>query len=217
MEQQRDYYKIMIVGASGKGKTYMFNNMDPETTGFINVEDKPLPFANRFKYHKRVTNYQEVLSVLVDYAKNPEINCIIVDSFSAYLESLVSEARKTKKGFDVWFMVAEEIGRFATLIKRIQKEVFVTAHYEVLNIEGSPEKRIKTKGKEYEGLIEKDYTMVLYADNKFNEKGKPEYFLQLVGEGTSAKCPPGIFEEDLIIPNDGKYILDNVIKFATNK
>lgn len=153
MNENRDYYKVLLVGATGSGKTYTFQGMDINSTGFINVEDKPLPFKNEFKYHKRVTNYQEVLSVLIDYAKNPEIKCIVVDSFSAYLESVVKEARATKKGFDVWSMVAEEIGRFNTLVKRIQKEMFVTAHYEILNVEGAPEKRVKTKGKEYEGLV----------------------------------------------------------------
>lgn len=44
--EQRDYYKTLVVGASGRGKTYMFRDLDPNTTGFINVEDKPLPFKN---------------------------------------------------------------------------------------------------------------------------------------------------------------------------
>ena len=43
-------------------------------------------------------------------------------------------------------MYNEEIGKFNMLIKRIQKEVFVTAHYEILNLEGDAEKRVKVKG-----------------------------------------------------------------------
>lgn len=75
--------------------------MDPETTGFINVEDKPLPYPNKYKYHKRVTNYNEVLATLVEYANNSEIKVIIVDSFSAYVDLILIEARRTKKGFDI--------------------------------------------------------------------------------------------------------------------
>lgn len=111
-------------------------------------------------------------------------------------------------------MYNEEIGKFNMLIKRIQKEIFVTAHYEMLNIEGEPEKRVKVKGKEWEGTIEKDYTIVLYADVKFNEEGQPTYYLATVGEGLSAKCPPNIFETQKIA-NDGKMVLEKLIAFAT--
>lgn len=215
MERERDYYKILIVGSSGKGKTDMFRNMDPDSTGFINVEDKPLPFKNTFKYHKRVTNYQEVISVLIDYAKNPEIKSIVIDSFSAYMDSVLSEARKTKRGFDIWSQYNEEIAKFHQLIKKINKEVFVTGHYEILDVEGSSEKRIKVHGKENEGQVEKHYTIVLYADNKYDENGKAEYFLTCGAPGLSAKCPRDLFEGNPTkIQNDGKYILDNVIKFA---
>jgi hypothetical protein len=39
----REAYKIAIVSSSGRGKTYSFRNLDPATTGFINIENKPLP------------------------------------------------------------------------------------------------------------------------------------------------------------------------------
>lgn len=212
----RDFYKTLIVGASGQGKTYTFRNLDPNTTGFINVEDKPLSFKNNFKYHKRCESYLDVYTALVEYAKNDDIKCIVVDSFSEYLDLLVKEARKTKKGFDVWSMVAEEISKFHYYIKRIQKEIFVTAHYEILNIEGAPEKRVKVKGKEHEGLIEKNYSVVLYAEREFDDENRPKYYLHLSGQGTSAKCPPEIFGEDVLkIPNDGKAILDKLIAFAS--
>jgi hypothetical protein len=212
----RDYYKVLLVGQSGGGKTYSFRNMNPKTTGFINVENKPLPFKNSFKYHKRCDTYVDVLNTLKEYAQNPEIDSVVVDSFSAYVDLLLAEARKVKKGFDVWNMYAEEIGRFNTYIKKVNKEVFVTAHYEILNIEGAPEKRVKIKGKEWEGTIEKDYTVVLYADMKFNDKGRPDYFYNLVQEGTSAKCPPDLFGENITrIPNDCQGIFEAVNKFVT--
>ena len=56
---------------------------------------------------------------------------------------------------------------------------------------------------------------VLYADNKFNDKGKPEYYYNLAAEGTSAKCPPDIFGADIIkIDNDIKFIDDQIKKFV---
>jgi hypothetical protein len=212
---ERDYYKILLVGQSGNGKTYSFRDMNPDTTGFINVENKPLPFKNKFKYHKRISRYSEVLETLVEYAKNPEITSIVVDSFSAYGDLLLAEARKTKKGFDIWSMYNDEIGRFMTAMKWVPKEVFVTAHYEILNLEGAQEKRVKVKAKEWESVVEKEFTIVMFADKKFNEKGKPEYYYQLVGEGMSAKCPPDLFGQDTYsIPNDGNMIFNTILNYT---
>lgn len=209
----RDYYKIFIVSQSGKGKTYSFRNMNPETTGYINVEDKPLPFKNKFKFHTRCKNTTEVKTALKAYADNPEITCIIFDSFSAYVEMLLMECRIGKKGFDVWNAYNEEIGKLLNFVKSIQKETFITGHYETLGIEGNQEKRIKVKGKEWEGLIEKEFTIVLYADNKFNDKGVPDYFFSTVGEGTSAKCPPDILGANKV-ENDCNIIFDKIQEFV---
>lgn len=212
---ERDFYKVLLVGASGKGKTYSFRNMNPETTGFINVENKPLPFKNNFKYHKRINTYTEVYDTLIEYAKNPDVKVVVIDSLSAFMDLVLAEARKTKKGFDVWNFYNEEITKFNTYVKRIPKEVFVTAHYEILNIEGDSEKRVKAKGKEWEGMVEKDYTIVMYADNKFNEKKVPSYFLNLASEGTSAKCPPDIFGPEVIqIENDANMIYKSILDFV---
>ena len=94
----KENYKVLLVGQSGKGKTFAFRNMDPNTTGFINCEQKPLPFKNNFKYHSKPNDYKEVLEAIKEYAKNDEITTIVVDSFSCYMEMVLSEARVTKKG-----------------------------------------------------------------------------------------------------------------------
>lgn len=210
----RDYYKVFIVGQSGKGKTYAFRNMNPDTTGFLNIEDKPLPFKNKFKYHSRPKNTIEVKQSLKEFADNPEINCICIDSFSAYVELLLGECRAAKRGFDIWSLYNEEIGKFLNFIKKIQKEVFITGHYEILSVEMNPEKRIKIKGKEWEGSIEKEFTVVLYSDNKFNDKGIPEYFFNTVGEGTSAKCPPDLLGNIMSLNNDCNEVLNKILEFT---
>lgn len=210
---EKEFYKVLLVGSSGKGKTYSFRNMNPESTGFINVEDKPLPFKDSFKNHKRVRKYQEIFTFIEELAKDPSINSIVIDSFSAFAELLLADARRTKKGFDIWNMYNEEISKLMTYIKRCPKHVFVTAHYEILGIEGNQEKRVKAKGKEWEGLIEKEFVMVLYADSKFNE-GKPEYFFLTTGEGLSAKCPPDIIS-DFKLSNDASEVLKKIEKFLS--
>lgn len=210
----RDYHKICLVSSPGKGKTYSFRNMSEVTTGFVNAENKPLPIDNIFKYYAKPKKFAGAMKAIEDYNKNPEINCIVIDSMSAIFEMLLDEMRANFRGFDVWDNYNRGISKLMNLIKSVEKEMFLTAHYELINIEGEPEKRIKTKGKEWEGMIEKEFTIVLYSDSKF-ENEKPKYFFKLAAEGTSAKCPPGVFGEDVYkISNDSNIVLEKVVEFA---
>jgi len=210
-------YKILQVGASGSGKTWSNINLG-KNTAFINVENKPLPFKDNFKSHSIPKDYTEALKALIEAAKNPDIDIIVFDSFSAYMESVLKEARASRKGFDVWNFYNEEIAKFHTILNRIDKTVFVTGHYEILNIEGNAEKRLKVQGRENEGLVERHYTIVMYSDKKWNEDRKRfDYFFTLAGENLSAKCPPQIFGEDVInIPNDNKFINEKIEEFINN-
>lgn len=65
--------------------------------------------------------------------------------------------------------------------------------------------------KEFEGLVEKDFTIVLYADSKMGDKG-PEYFFNCFQEGTSAKCPRDLFKTNKI-PNDYNFIVKALDEF----
>jgi len=185
-------YQVAIVGMSGKGKTMSFRNMNPETCGFINVESKPLPFANKFKYYSTPKDWIETYQKLIEFAKDPNITEVVLDSFSAYAESLLKTAREIKKNFDIWNMYNEEIGKLMYIIRRYPKDIFVTAHYEwVETEEGAVEKRIAVKGREWKGMVEKEFTIVHYADMKVTADKKREYFLTLNSDGkSSAKTPP---------------------------
>jgi len=216
MIETRDYYKVLIVAPSGYGKTMSARNLNKETTGMINVENKPLPFKGGFKYHIKPKTVTEATNALIEYAKDPKITSIFLDSISAIFDIALLDCRNRYKGFDVWNAYNTEIQKFIDLIKRVPKEVFITAHYEILGIEGSQEKRVKVKGKELEGVIEKDFTIVLYSGKKFNDKGIPEYYLNLVEENTSAKCPPDIFGEGVLrVSNDCNEVLKKIEEFTT--
>ena len=185
-------YQFAIVGMSGKGKTMSFRNMSPDTTGFINAECKPLPFINKFKYYSTPKDWQETYQKLIEFAKNPDITEVVLDSFSAYVDSLLKTAREIKKGFDIWNLYNEEIGKLMYIIKRYPKDIFMTAHYEwVETEEGAIEKRVAVKGKEWKGMIESNFTITHYADMRLTADKKREYFITLNSDGkSSAKTPP---------------------------
>jgi len=213
-------YQFMIVGSPGRGKTYSFRNMNINTCGFINMEGKPLPFINKFKYYYTPNSWQDAYTKLIEYAKDPNITEVVFDSFSAYMDSVLKTARETKKGFDTWNMYNEEIGKLLFIIKKYPKDIFLSAHYEWIQTEeGAIEKRIKVKGKEWEGMIEKEFTIVSYADVQIKD-GKSIYSLKLNTDGKdSAKCPPIFLVDDKnLIPNDCNEFLSHVRNILnTNK
>jgi hypothetical protein len=210
----KQIYQFAIVGMSGKGKTMAFRNMDPDTTGFINIENKPLPFANKFKHYSTPKDWQETYQTLIEFAKNPEITQVVLDSFSAYVDSLLRTAREIKKGFDVWNLYNEEIGKLMYIIKRYPKDILMSAHYEwVETEEGAIEKRIAVKGKEWKGMIESNFTIVHYADMKVTADKKREYYITLNSDGkSSAKTPPMFLNTEMEqeIPNDANAFLQRV-------
>lgn len=212
---ERDYYKTLIISPSGQGKTYGFRNLSETKTGFINAESKPLPFPKAFKYHARPKKWAGINKAFDDFALNPEIDLIVLESFSAAFEMWIEECRTNYSGWDIWNAYNKGVGELLAKIKKAEKEVVITGHYEILNVEGSPEKRLKVKGKEWEGIIEKEFTIVMYSEIKY-KSGKPDQYLyKLAGEGCSAKVPPAIFGEAVYdIPNDYKMVHDKIVEFA---
>ena len=67
--------------------------------------------------------------------------------------------------------------------------------------------------KEWEGKIEKEFTVVLFTDVK-QEKGKdPEYRFITNNDGTnSAKSPPDLFGKQYI-PNDINFVIGEMKKY----
>lgn len=214
---KRDIYKVLLVSQSGKGKTYSFRNMDPKTTGVINVEDKPLPFKNKFEHHTRPSNMNEAKAALKKYAEDNTIKVIVFDSLSSYLDMILSVARATKKkGYDIWNFYNEEVAKFLTFLKSIEKEVFVTAHYEWVEDEGgAKERRTKTKGREWMGTIEKEFTVVLFVDRELTEDKKINAWFDMALDSSSSKCPPDIFGEGVYqIPNDSNLVYQKILEFV---
>ena len=71
--------------------------------------------------------------------------------------------------------------------------------------------------KEWEGMVEKEFTIVTYADVKMKDE-KREYYLKLNTDGKdSAKCPPIFLVDDQnTIPNDSNLLLTHVRNVLNN-
>ena len=211
-EKRIDYGKVLIVGPSGYGKSYLAKTADPETTGYINVERKPLPYKGQFKFTGRPKTWNGFLRNLEDYAKNPEIKAIIIDSQSMSFDMLHKEMKQSYKGFEIYGKYNTELTRYFELLKDIEKDVIVISHDETVVETGFKRRTAKVHGKEFEGRVEAQYTTVLFADKRL-EDGKPQFFLRTFQEDTSTKVPEGLFNEQLEIPNSAGYIFECLHKY----
>jgi hypothetical protein len=69
--------------------------------------------------------------------------------------------------------------------------------------------------KEWKGMVEKEFTIVHFADMRLTAEKKREYFLTLNSDGkSSAKTPPMFLldENEQESPNDAKEFLDRLRK-----
>lgn len=98
MTKTEHFYKVLLVSASGSGKTMSAQNLDRNITGFLNIENKPLPFKGDFKYSIVPKNISDINNILVEWAKTPEITSIYIDSLSAIFDMILLDSRTRFKG-----------------------------------------------------------------------------------------------------------------------
>jgi hypothetical protein len=218
---KRSFYgKLAIVGPTGAGKSYLSKTADRDTTGYINMERKPLPYkeGGPFKFMGMPKNWASFKANLEKYGADPEIKQIIIDSQTMAFNTLNKEMAQNFTGFDVYKNYNRQVYEYIEILKNIEKDVIVFSHDEWLKVEGEGKKRMMSvHGKEFEGKIEQHFTIVLYTGTRMKD-GKPQYFLKTFEQDTSTKVPEGMFPDKngnnhLEIPNDGKYIFDCMAEY----
>lgn len=212
---KRTYYgKVAVVGPSGQGKSYLSKTTDKATTGYINIERKPLPYkAEPFVFEGRPKNWTGFMKCLKDYGENSEIKRIIIDSQTMAFNILQKEMSASFTGFDIYKQYNRNVYDYLELLKNIEKDIIILSHDELVKLdEGSKVRRMAVHGKEFEGKIEQHYTIVLYTGTRLKDS-KPQYFLKTFEQDTSTKVPEGMFNGDIEIPNDAQYIFDQLEKY----
>ena len=87
--------KVAVVGPTGTGKSYMSKFVDKENTGYINSEQKPLPYKDKpFTHEGRPKTWAGFMKNLKDFGDNPEIKNIIIDSQTMAFAILNAEMKK---------------------------------------------------------------------------------------------------------------------------
>ena len=209
---------VLLMGASGSGKSTSLRNLPAEETAIINITNKPMPFRNKdgktivtlkdfYKEGEKDLSYEELYKRIIATIKATKKKIIVIDD-SSYMMTFENFEKATNKGYDKFTTMAKN---YYDLIKSAiscgdEKIVYVITHEEIDDV--NQLYRPKTIGKMLSNqlVIEGLFSIVLRSVYK-----NGDYIFQTQNDGTSVcKSPMDMFEEREI-PND-LYEVDKVVR-----
>lgn len=193
---------VLILGASGSGKSTSLCNFEPTEVGVFNVAGKPLPFRKKMSYVNNNATYETITASL---QKNT-LNCYVIDD-AQYLMAFEFFDRAKETGFAKFADLGNHFYNLLKFIRLWTREdtiVYLLAH---TDIEDSGYVKMKTLGKMLDEklCVEGLFSVVLLAETN----GKEHWFTTQSNGRTTAKSPMEMF--DIKIPNDLKMV-DNTIR-----
>ena len=204
---------VLLMGASGSGKSTSLRNLPAEETAIINITNKPMPFRN--KDNKKIVclkdfnadSYDELYKQIIKAIQGTKKRIVVVDD-SSYMMSFENFEKATNKGYDKFTTMAKN---YYDLIKSAincdgEKIVYIITHEEVDDV--NQLYRPKTIGKMLSNqlVIEGLFSIVLRSVYK-----NGEYIFQTQNDGTSGcRSPMDMFEQKEM-PND-LYEVDKLIR-----
>lgn len=193
---------VLILGASGAGKSTSLRNFEPTEVGVFNVASKPLPFRKKMSYVNNNATYETITASL---QKNT-LNCYVIDD-AQYLMAFEFFDRAKETGFAKFADLGNHfynLLKFIRLWTRDDTIVYLLAHTDV---EDSGYVKMKTLGRMLDEKLcaEGLFSIVLLAETN----GKEHWFTTQSNGRTTAKSPMEMF--DFKIPNDLKMV-DNTIR-----
>jgi len=206
---------VYVVGESGSGKSTSLRNLDPKETVIINADAKDLPFKGFGKvYNQQNKNYvvtsdpEVIIKVLESLNDRKEVKRVIVDTWTRTMTDYVMSPKFRKTaGFDKWTYFSASQYDIINVINNDLREdivVYMFAHPESYFDEtGLLSSRIAVQGQQLKKFVPESFSsIVFYTEVKSMPGKQPEFFFRTVNNGTdTAKCPMGMFEEQLV-PND---------------
>ena len=188
---------VMIMGASGSGKSASMRNFKGSEVGVINVANKPLPFQSDIKTFNS-DRYEEIEQVL----KKATAKSLVIDD-SQYLMANEFMRRATETGFQKFTDIGRNFWALVTMINQELPPDVIVYFMQHTEINDSGKEKAKTIGKllDEKITVEGLFTIVLKTEVV---DGRYMFSTQTNGADT-VKTPMGLFEESLI-ENDLKAV-----------
>ena len=194
---------VLIMGASGSGKSCSLRNFNPTEVGVLNVASKPLPFRRKLNVINNVTYglIQQVLS------KN-SLRCYVIDD-TQYLMAFGLFDRAKEMGYQKFTDCALNFYNLLKLIRERTTEdtiVYLLHHTERDDMGYT---KAKTSGKMLDNqlTLEGLFSIVLLAETD----GKLHWFTTQSNGFTTAKSPMELFPAK--IDNDLKAVDTAIRKY----
>ena len=220
---------VIVLGSSGTGKSTSIKTLNPQETVILNVLGKDLPFkGSRTNYTREKKNliqsakWDSISSMMQSISKNmPNIHNIVIDD-AIYIMRTEFFDRSKEKGYDKYNELADHFRKIIAEGNSLRSDitVFMMLHVEPLEADGSV---IGYKASTVGKLLDKMYnplesvSITLFAQPKYDEKGKPEFGfwthpMKVNGIEIPAKSPAEMFDEDFI-PNSLQLVVDKMKEY----
>lgn len=185
---------VLLMGASGTGKSTSLRNLPAEETAIINVTNKPMPFRNKNGLKiTSCTNYEQMINAIIKTDKR-----IIVVDDSSYMMTFENFDKATQKGYDKFTTMAINYYNLIETPKKCdgEKIIYFVTHEEI-DENGVTHPKSIGKMLSQQLVIEGLFSIVLRSMQK-----ESQYVFQTHNDGTSVcKSPIDMFQDDFI-PND---------------
>lgn len=184
---------VLLMGASGTGKTRSLKNLPKEETAIINVTNKPLPFRNNGLTVVSSTDYNQIIKSIQNTTKK-----IIVIDDCGYLLTFENFDKAANKGYDKFTTMAQNFYKLIEAVRHLdgEKIVYIITHEEVDDDNKTKPKMIG-KMLNQQLCVEGLFTIVLRSVYK-----NGQYLFETKTDGvTVTKTPEDMFTETEI-PND---------------
>lgn len=191
---------ILILGASGSGKSTSLRNFDPKEIGIFNVASKPLPFRKKLPKVDNAT-YTTIYKGLTD----PKLKKYVIDD-SQYLMAFESFDHAKETGYGKFTNMALNFRNLINyVVTQLPPDVIV---YFLHHTEVAEDGRLKAKtlGKMLDNqlTVEGLFSIVLLCQ----VEGSEHFFITNSDGSNPAKSPMEMFEPK--IDNDLKMVDETI-------
>lgn len=206
---------IMILGASGSGKTTSLEKLDPKQTFYIDADGKGLSWKGwRQQYNKENKNYfrcdapEQIFSLMQQIdEKQKQIKFLVIDTLNGCM--VADEMRRSKeKTYDKWMDLAQSVYGIVDYSNKMREDLTVILVGHTQTSEDGFTCMLTNGRKLNKICLESKMTTVLLS--RINENG--EYVFETRAKNSTAKTPRGAFDVDEI-PNDITIVIDALKDF----
>lgn len=187
---------VMILGASGSGKSTSMRNLDPAKVGVFNVAGKPLPFRKKLPLANNAT-YSTILKTL----QNAQLKTYIIDD-SQYLMAFESFDHAKESGYGKFTNMALNFRNLIDFVIRKTPDdcIVYFLHHTELSEDGKL--KAKTLGKMLDNqlTVEGLFSIVLLCQ----VEGTEHFFITNSDGSNPAKSPMEMFDQK--IDNDLAFV-----------